>query len=271
VTVPGLGGAAPWRLDRRRALVCGATRGIGRATAIALAEQGAEVVLLARDRERLEQVRRALPEGPSLHHEVLVIDLAEPEQVRRTVEEWAKSHPAVHILVNNAGGPAPGPILAAADLDLRAAFATHVLSSQALVQTFVPGMRDAGYGRIVNIISTSVRQPIRNLGVSNTIRAAMAGWAKTLSREVAPFGITVNNVLPGSTRTERLQSLIESRARGAGADPATIEREMIAEIPLGRFAAADEIAAAIAFLASPAASYITGVSLPVDGGRISAI
>jgi 3-oxoacyl-[acyl-carrier protein] reductase len=132
-------------------------------------------------------------------------------------------------------------------------------------------MREAGYGRIVNIVSTSVREPIRNLGVSNTIRAAMAGWAKTLSREVAPFGITVNNILPGSTRTDRLHSLIESRARAAGTDRAAVERGMLAEIPMGRFAEPAEIAAVVGFLASPAAGYVTGVSLPVDGGRIGAI
>lgn len=264
------GGALSWRLDGRRALVCGSTRGIGRAAALALADLGARVVLLGRDRERLEAVRAELP-GGGVGHEILLADLAEPDGVRRAAGELVESGPAIHILLNNAGGPAPGPLLAATAAELQAAFAMHVLSSQALAQALVPGMRDAGYGRIINIVSTSVREPIRNLGVSNTIRAAMAGWAKTLSREVAPHGITVNNILPGSTRTDRLQSLIESRARVAGTDIATIERGMLAEIPAGRFAEPAEIAAAVAFLASPAAGYITGVSLPVDGGRIGAI
>ncbi len=229
------------------------------------------MVLLGRDRERLQETRRSLPAADTRAHEILVADLSDPAQVRGSVTAWLASAAPVHVLVNNAGGPAPGPILEATEDQLRAAFAMHVLSSQALVQTLVPGMKAAGYGRILNIVSTSVREPIRNLGVSNTIRAAMAGWAKTLSREVAPMGITVNNILPGSTRTDRLASIIAARAQAASADPASIEHAMLADIPAGRFADPAEPAAVIAFLASPAAGYITGVSLPVDGGRIAAI
>jgi 3-oxoacyl-[acyl-carrier protein] reductase len=147
----------------------------------------------------------------------------------------------------------------------------HLLCNHVLVQAVVPGMRAEGYGRIVNIVSTSVREPIPGLGVSNTVRAATAGWAKTLSKELGPYGITVNNILPGSTRTGRLESLLASRAKAAGTAEATIEQAMTAEIPLRRFAEPAEIAAAVAFLASPAASYITGVSLPVDGGRMASI
>ncbi len=167
---------------------------------------------------RLEETKAALPTDPSRNHRVLLADLADPTGVRSAVVEWLGSAAPVHILVNNAGGPAPGPILRATEDELRAAFAMHVLSSQALVQALVPGMEAAGYGRIINVISTSVREPIRGLGVSNTIRAAMAGWAKTLSREVAPLGITVNNILPGSTRTDRLNSIIASRAKAANTD-----------------------------------------------------
>ena len=256
-------------LNGYRALVCGASRGIGRAAATALADAGADVILLARDRSGLEQARLTLPRPD--RHQILAIDLSDSDAVRATMAGWVPTQPAVHILINNAGGPPPGPLLGAQQHELQAAFATHVLSSQALVQTLVPGMKAARYGRIINVISTSVREPIRNLGVSNTIRAAMAGWSKTLSRELAPHGITVNNILPGSTLTDRHRSLIESRARQAGTDAATIERQMLADIPMGRFAAPEEVAAAIEFLASPSAGYITGVNLPVDGGRISAI
>jgi 3-oxoacyl-[acyl-carrier protein] reductase len=257
------------QLSGYRALVCGASRGIGRAAANAMASAGADVILLARDRAGLEQASLSLPRPDS--HQILALDLSDSDTVRARMAEWVATQPTVHILVNNAGGPPPGPLLAAQQHDLQAAFMTHVLSSQALVQALVPGMKAAGYGRIINVISTSVREPIRNLGVSNTIRAAMAGWSKTLSRELAPHGITVNNILPGSTLTDRHRSLIESRARQANIDTATIERQMLADIPMGRFAAPEEVAAAIGFLASPSAGYITGVNLPVDGGRISAI
>lgn len=252
-----------------RALVCGASRGIGRAAATALANDGAQIVLLARDRASLEKAKASLPRPDS--HEILTADLSNPDATRATISDWAASGPPVHILINNAGGPPPGPVLAAQPNELQAAFATHVLSSQALVQILVPGMKSAGYGRIINVISTSVREPIRNLGVSNTIRAAMAGWSKTLSRELAPHGITVNNILPGSTLTDRHHSLVLARAKQANTDVASIEKEMLATIPAGRFAAPEEVAAAIGFLASPAAGYITGVNLPVDGGRIAAI
>lgn len=252
-----------------RALVCGASRGIGRAAATALATAGADIVLVARDPTGLDKAKSSLPRPGS--HATIALDLSDPDATRSAITDWARSQPPIHILINNAGGPPPGPVLAAQQQELQAAFATHVLSSQALVQVLVPGMKSAKYGRIINVISTSVREPIRNLGVSNTIRAAMAGWSKTLSRELAPFGITVNNILPGSTLTDRHHSLVESRARAANTDVATIERQMLTDIPMGRFAAPEEIAAAIAFLASPDAGYITGVNLPVDGGRIAAI
>ncbi|HJR35662.1 MAG TPA: SDR family oxidoreductase [Gemmatimonadales bacterium] len=258
-------------LNGKRALVCGSTQGIGHASAQALAEAGASVVLLARNPERLAAARAALPAPGGAAHETLVADLSDPAALRLTVQHYLAGHPALHILVNNTGGPPPGPALDATEDAFLAAFTGHLLAGHALVQCLVPGMRESGYGRIVNIVSTSVREPIRGLGVSNTIRAAVAGWAKTLSRELAPSGITVNNILPGSTRTGRLESLIASRAAAPGGSVESVERAMQAEIPMGRFAEPREIAAAVAFLASPGAGYITGVSLPVDGGRLASI
>ena len=258
-------------LQGRRALVGGSTQGIGRASAEALARAGAEVVLLARNPEQLRAVRDALPRGPGIVHDSLVADFSDPGALRRVVSEYLGDHPPFHILVNNTGGPPPGPALEASEEALRSAFAMHLLCNHALVQTLVPGMRAERYGRVVNIVSTSVREPIAGLGVSNTIRAATAGWAKTLSKELGPDGITVNNILPGSTRTGRLEAVIASRAKAGNTSVEAIERGMTAEIPLRRFAEAAEIAAAVVVLASPAASYITGVSLPVDGGRLASI
>jgi 3-oxoacyl-[acyl-carrier protein] reductase len=258
-------------LDGRRALVCGSTQGIGRACAVAIAAEGAQVVLLARNPEQLRAVRDSLPAPAALAHDVLAADFADPSVVRAAVSRYLAEHPPFHILVNNTGGPPPGPALDATDDAFRAAFNMHLLCNHALVQLLVPGMRAEKYGRIVNIISTSVREPIKGLGVSNTIRAAVAGWAKTLSKEVGPYGITVNNILPGYTRTARLESLIAGRAKAAAAEPSAIEQAIVADIPLGRFAEAAEIAAVVAFLVSPAAGYLTGVSLPVDGGRLASI
>lgn len=255
----------------KRALVCGASQGIGRASALALAGAAAELVLLARDAEALREVADEIRAATGRECVTLSVDFREPERVKRLVVELLEERGPIHVLVNNTGGPPGGPILDATAEDFLSAFRMHVLCNHVLAQALTTGMKAVGYGRIINIVSTSVREPIPGLGVSNTTRAAVAGWAKTLAREVAPFGITVNNILPGFTATRRLTSLIESRARAAGVPSGEIERQMIASTPAGRFADVAEIAAAVAFLASPAAGYITGISLPVDGGRISSI
>lgn len=257
-------------LTGKKALVCGATQGIGLACAEALAAGGADLVLIARDETALRDIAQRL-RGGGAKCEILIADFSEPERVRATVEKHIADRGPLHILINNTGGPKAGPILDATMDDFLNAFRMHVICNHLLSQALVPGMKAAGYGRIVNIVSTSVREPIPGLGVSNTTRAAVAGWAKTLARELAPFKITVNNVLPGYTSTKRLSSLIENRARAGNVTNAEIERQMIATTPAGRFADASEIAAAVAFLASTEAGYITGVSLPVDGGRIASI
>jgi 3-oxoacyl-[acyl-carrier protein] reductase len=258
-------------LAGRHALVCGASEGIGRAAAHELALLGADVTVLARRPEALAEVAAALPRvAGSQQHATIALDVADAVALRETVGRLVATRP-VHILVNNTGGPPGGRALDAGADDYLAAFQRHLLANQALAQLTVPGMRTAGWGRIVNIVSTSVKEPIPNLGVSNTIRGAVASWAKTLSRELGADGITVNNVLPGYTRTQRLEQILHDRVRSTGKDEAAVSAAMLATVPAGRFAEASEIAAAIAFLASPAAGYISGVSLAVDGGRMQSI
>jgi len=260
-------------LSGKRAVVCGSTRGIGRACAEELAALGASVVLLARNEDLLLEVRESLPrpQGQRQKHAVLVADFADNAQVRAAVEAYVDSGGRAEILVNNTGGPPPGRAIDAPAEEFLAAFHAHLINSHTLTRALVPGMRDAKWGRVVNIISTSVRQPIPNLGVSNTIRGAVASWAKTLSMELAADGITVNNVLPGYTMTDRLDALIAGRAKKTGKTYDEVADALRAEVPAQRFADPREVAAAAAFLCSPAASYITGVSLAVDGGRTTAL
>ncbi len=256
-------------LAGRRALVCGGSRGIGRACAVEFARLGAEVTLLARDARALQHVVEALPAtGASRRqHRYLAVDFDNPKTLRDVVHEHLANHEPVHILLNNTGGP-PGGAIADADTEaFTATFSRHLVCNHLLAQAVLPEMRISGYGRIINIVSTSVKQPIKGLGVSNTVRGAVASWAKTLAGELAPFGITVNNVLPGTTKTDRLREIVRSRAASTGTSEAVIEEQMRADIPTGRFAEPEEIAAAVGFLAGPAAAYITGISLPVDGGR----
>jgi 3-oxoacyl-[acyl-carrier protein] reductase len=259
-------------LTGKHALVCGSTQGIGKAAAMELAALGATVTLLARNEPRLKNALADLP-NPSgtAKHEYLVADFSDPAQLKQVIESYLRKEKVMHILVNNTGGPPGGPITEAKTEEFTAAFSNHLLCNHILVQAVLPGMKVEKTGRIINVISTSVKIPLRNLGVSNTIRAAVASWAKTLSVEVAPFGITVNNVLPGATATQRLDSILTNKTQKAGISREEAEREMLHEIPAGRFAAPEEVAAAIAFLATPAAAYINGINLPVDGGRTGSL
>jgi 3-oxoacyl-[acyl-carrier protein] reductase len=254
-------------LSNRRALVCGSTQGIGKATAKQLAQMGASVTLMARNKETLEQTQNELSGNHQQKHHYLVADFQDPENVRSSLESYLQKGNLVHILVNNSGGP-PGGLLMDEDPDkFLQTFRQHLVCNHIITKLVLDGMIASGYGRVINIISTSVKTPIPNLGVSNTIRGAVANWSKTLANEVGKFGITVNNVLPGATATARLQNIIDSRSEKSGKPKPEIEQELMREIPLGRFAEPSEVAAAIAFLASPAASYISGINLPVDGGR----
>lgn len=257
-------------LSGRHALVCGASEGIGRATARELALLGADVTVMARRQDALDAVLATLPQTGTQRHRMLVGDVSQRDDLRAKVATLAAESP-VHILVNNTGGP-PGGTVFDADADaFLDAFGKHVLANQALVQAVVPGMRVAGWGRIVNVVSTSVYEPIAGLGVSNTTRGAVASWAKTLSRELAADGITVNNVLPGYTETGRIDQIVRDRVAATGKTEAEIRDAMRANVPVGRLAKPEETGGVIAFLCSPAAAYVTGVSLAVDGGRMNSI
>lgn len=250
----------------RRALVCGSTQGIGKAAAIELALLGADITLLARNEEKLKETLHDIPDHGKLGHHYLVADFSNPDQLKLIIQEYSSEN-MIDILINNSGGPPGGPAIDAATEEFINAFNIHLICNQILVQAVTPGMKTKGFGRIINVISTSVKTPLKGLGVSNTIRGAVASWSKTLAMELGPFGITVNNVLPGYTMTGRLKSLIGSISVNNGKTEAEVEREMLATIPAGRIAEAHEVAAAIAFLASPAASYINGINVPVDGGK----
>lgn len=257
-------------LSGKTALVGGSTQGIGLATAQALAALGANCVLLARNEEKLKTAVATLAKTDEQRHSYLVADYTNADQVRETVAGYVAEN-QVHILVNNSGGPAGGPITNAKPEDFLAAFQQHLICNHVISQLVIDGMKDAGYGRIINIISTSVKIPLKDLGVSNTVRGAVASWAKTMANELGQYGITVNNVLPGATTTERLTTIIANKAAKTGKAIAEVEREMMNETPARRFGKPEEIAAMAAFLASPAAAYVNGASIPVDGGRTGSI
>jgi 3-oxoacyl-[acyl-carrier protein] reductase len=258
-------------LTGKRALVCGASSGIGHACAIELAALGATVTIASRDQTRLDTALVALPTAHGQKHDSWAVDLGSHTTVREHVRRLLLDGRIYHILINNTGGPAPGRAIDVAPEAFAAGLEALLLTPQVLVQAMVPGMRAARYGRVINITSTSVKQPIPALAVSNAIRAATANWAKSLSQELSLDSITVNNVLPGYTDTERLTQLFTSRASKAGATMEQVRGDVVASIPAGRLGTAAEIAAGVAFLASPAASYINGINLPIDGGRLATL
>ncbi|HEV8285871.1 MAG TPA: SDR family oxidoreductase [Chitinophagaceae bacterium] len=257
-------------LEGKNAVICGSTQGIGFAIAEELALLGANCTLIARNEEALKEIIHTLDTALRQEHGFLVANFTKPEEVKKVIEEHVQRH-AVHILVNNTGGPPAGLIVDAKEEDFIKAFNQHLICNHILTKAVITSMKKEGYGRIINIISTSVKIPLKNLGVSNTIRGAVASWAKTMANELGPFNITVNNLLPGNITTQRLASIIETAAKKGNVVIEVVEKNMKDEIPMKRFGDPSEIAAVAAFLASPAASYVSGVSIPVDGGRTGSI
>lgn len=255
-------------LKNKNALVCGSTQGIGKATAILLAEEGANVTLIARNEEKLKAVLSELKNNGEQSHDYLVADFSKPKELKHVLEQLDLQF---HILINNTGGPAGGPIFNAKIEEFESAFTQHLKCNHILVQALVPFMKAQCYGRIVNVISTSVKQPLDGLGVSNTIRGAVASWSKTLANELGEFGITVNNVLPGATGTERLNEIIKNKSAKTGLSIEEVSTNMKNSSPAKRFAKPEEIANAIVFLTSEKASFINGINVPVDGGRTKSL
>ena len=257
------------QLNNKYALVCGSTAGIGKATAMALAAEGVQITLIARNEAKLKTVLSELP--PQRNHDYIVADFSNPSELKSKVSDYISKHHGFHILVNNTGGPKGGPVFSAEIEEFESAFTQHLKCNHVLVQTVVPFMKSEGYGRVINVISTSVKQPLDGLGVSNTIRGAVANWSKTLANELGQFGITVNNVLPGATGTDRLAQIIKNKSAKSGNTEEESANAMKNAVPAKRFAKPEELADAITFLASERAAYINGINLPVDGGRTKSL
>jgi len=253
-----------FRLDGKHALVGGSTSGIGKAIAMALASAGADVTLIARNEDKLKITREELP-GDG--HDYLIADFSNPDEVEQAITQYLQVGNQIDILVNNTGGPPPGPVLDADIDEFLLAYKMHLVCNQILTKACVPGMKAKNWGRIINVISTSVRQPISNLGVSNTTRGAVGNWAKTLANELGKHNITVNNILPGPIRTPRMEQIIENRASSSGMSLEDVEDDMANSVPLGRIGEPEEIGNGALFLASNAASYVSGTNLIIDGGR----
>ena len=258
-------------LSGKRAMVCGSTQGIGKAIAIELAKMGAEIVLVSRSEDKLKKVSTELDNSNGQKHDYIAADFNDPDNLKELVEAYLSRNNPIHILVNNTGGPPGGPIESASIEEFQNAFSAHLICNHILVSALKEGMKGEKYGRIINIISTSVKIPLKGLGVSNTIRGAVANWSKTMANELGKYGITVNNVLPGATNTTRLKDLVEKKAQKEGKSKEDVMASMTAAVPLQRVAEPEEVAYAAAFLASPAASYINGINVPVDGGRTGSL
>jgi 3-oxoacyl-[acyl-carrier protein] reductase len=258
-------------LSGKHAIVCGSTQGIGWESAKLLAARGARITLVARNEQKLKECVALLNSENEQENDYLIADFTNPSDLKMIINAYVKSGNQPDILVNNTGGPKGGPIIEAHTSEFIAAFNQHLICNHIMVQLLFPGMKEKGGGRIINVISTSVKQPLVNLGVSNTIRGAVANWSKTMANELGKYNITVNNVLPGATNTSRLQSIAEAKSEKGQQNVDEIFKQMAEQSPMQRIAEPQEIAEAIAFLASDRASYINGINVPVDGGRTKSL
>ncbi len=249
-------------LSGKWALVGGSSKGIGLAVAQELSRLGASVILTGRDETALMAAKATLA-GPN---ETVVVDFQSNSSIDKLLAGITEKGRTINILVNNAGGPPSGSFMESRADAMIQALNTHLFAMDQMSRALAPGMRSSGYGRIVNIVSVTARVPLKNMILSNTVRGAVLNWSKTVSLELAPYGITVNNILPGYTRTQRAIDLWQSLSKNQGCSPEDIEKNWKSQVPMGRLAEPEEIANVVAFLCSPAASFVTGISMPVDGG-----
>jgi 3-oxoacyl-[acyl-carrier protein] reductase len=253
-------------LTHKNAIVCGSTSGIGQATAIVLANLGANITLIARNEEKLAIMANELDNKLGQKHDYMVADFLQPEQLKTQVDSYLADKKTIHILINNTGGPPKGEANTAKVSDIQAAFAQHLICNHLLTQAVVSGMKKVAYGRIINITSYEAKEPVGARGISATMRGAISNWAKTMANELGRYGITVNNILPGVVQTRRLSYRIQEEIEKTGKTKEEVMQYLTSSIPVARFAQPEEIGWAIAFVASPLAAYINGINLPVDGG-----
>jgi len=254
------------KLDGKVVFVGGASKGLGRAAATALANEGAKVVISARNRETLRATADSISRETGSAVMAVPADLSRSDQVRAAIKAVLDDFGRVDILVNNAGGPPVGAFMEFTDEAWEAAFRLNLMSAVTLAREVVPGMKDRHWGRIINLTSIAVKQPLGGLILSNSIRAGVHGWAKSLSNELARLGITVNNVLPGYTLTDRVRGLARTQAEKEGATVDEMLARMQEAIPMKRLGKPEDVGDLVAFLASEQAGYITGASIQIDGG-----
>ena len=255
-------------LKNKNAIICASSQGLGKAAALDLAEEGVNLAICSRDQDKINKVKEEIHQKIDSEIKVLAlkVDLDSPDEILAFYKQVENDLGSVDILVNNNGGPPPSTFEQLSDDDWQKAFNSTMMSCLRLSKLVLPNMKKNGWGRIINISSVSVKTPVNGLFLSNSLRMGVLGWAKALSDELAPHGITVNTVCPGYTRTERVEAILETQSNSSGLKKEDIEKSIAENIPMKRVGEAEDLAGLITFLASEKADYMTGLAIQVDGG-----